>query len=395
MNVVPFCKRTLNYYIEKSFLENLGADLWKIADFIIKDFKDLYITESDEKLFGIIQKKNVSQKEFDDFINDWDIEEEGGHKALLLSYFMKTHSNLNYPEYIEPRLKGILQYYRFKNLKLVSGFIKICNRLKKENIDLLIIKGGALKHYRPDFPRIMNDIDVLVRNKEDYNKCKEIVSELGYSYREFAHSIDLLDENGEVGVLDIHHRIAMLSKEEMLLNDDFFARAYRDKVFNVDGIYVPCCEDMLFITLINLAKNLIRRTSYGSKLHSAIDCMYLAEYKPDFDWDIVIKNAKITHTEGQIYIAIKYLNAFLSAKLPEIFEEEFKRKSIDFLYEKLFLKNLAQKSRELRFKNIFKNKDKFIKYITIKPQYFICKRKIVRKNIRIAKCVLEKQRVVV
>ena len=395
MKFVPYYRRTINYYIRKSFLENPGIDLWKIADSIIKDFKDLYVTDSDVKLFDIILKKEVSQSEFEDFIKLWDIEEEGGDKALFLSYFMKTHPDLVYPEYIEPRLKGILQYYRFKNLKLVSGFIKICNRLKEEKIDIMIVKGGAVKHYRPDFPRIMNDIDILVRNQKDYERCKEIVKDLGYSYMQCPHSIDLHNENGVPGLLDIHYKFDMIPKDDGSLYEDIFERAHIDKVFNVDGIYVPCCEDMMFINLINLAKNLIRRTSYGSKFHSAFDCTYFAECKPDFDWNIVIQNAKKTHTENQIYIAIKYLNEVLSAEIPVIFEKEFKRSSINYLYNKLFLAKLAKKSDKLKLKDIFKNGNKFLKYIRLKPQYFIYKRKIFRKNFRLAKCVLERQKIIV
>ena len=395
MKFVPYYKRTINYYIKKTFLENPGIDLWKISDFIIKDFKNLYLTDSDTKLFDFILRKEVSQTEFDDFIKSWDIEEEGGDKALFLSYFMKTHPDLEYPEYIEPRLKGILQYYRFKNLKLISGFMKICNRLKEEKIDIMIIKGGAIKHYRPDFPRIMNDIDILVRNQKDYERSKEIVEELGYSYMQCPHSIDLYDENGKPGVLDIHCRMGMISKEDNLLNEDLFMRAHTDKVFNVENIYVPCCEDMMFITLINLAKNLICRTSYGSKFHSAFDCMYFAECKSDFDWNIVIQNAQKTHTENQIYIAIKYLNEVLSADIPVIFEKEFKRRSINYLYNKLFLAKLARKSNKLKLKNIFNSRKKFMNYIKLKPQYFIYNRRVFRKNFRLAKCVLERQKIIV
>ena len=392
MKSLPFHKRNLSYYIKKAFLENPGIDLWKISDFIIKDFKKLYITESDAELFKVVLKKDVSQSEFDDFIKKWDIEEEGGHKALLLSYFMKTHPDLTYPEYIEPRLKGILQFYRFKNLKLISHFINICNKLKEENIDILIIKGGAIKHYRPDLPRMMNDIDILVRNKEDYDKCRTIVEELGYSYKEYAHSMDLLGKNNEVGALDIHCKLQMISKKEMLLNEDLFARAHLDKVFNVENIYVPCCEDMMFIALINLAKNLIRGTSYGSMLHTASDCMFWVKYKPDFDWNIVIQNAKKTGTKNQIYIAIKYLNEFLPEKLPEIFKKGFRKKSVEILYNKLFLKNLAEKNEELKFTDIFKSGSSFLEYLEIKPKYFIYKRKMFRENIKLAKRILERQR---
>ena len=117
--------------------------------------------------------------------------------------------------------------------------------------------------------------------------------------------------------------------------------------------------------------------------------------RPDFNWDIVIQNAKKTGTKNQIYIAIKYLNEFLPEKLPEIFKKGFRKKSVEILYNKLFLKNLAEKNEELKFTDIFKSGSSFLEYLEIKPKYFIYKRKMFRENIKLAKRILERQRMTV
>jgi len=390
----PLYKFLFNHNAEKSFHETPNMVMDFISALIIKNYKRMHIKNNDKKLYNIILRKEVSQEAFDNFIKDWDIEEEGGMKALLLSYFMKTHPELRYPEYIEPRLKGILQFYRFKNLKLISHFIRICNKLKSENIDIMIIKGGAIKHYRKDLPRIMGDIDIIVRNKDDYDKSKEIIKELGYTYKEYGHSLDIHEGNSLEGILDIHHGIHMVTDNESFFKQDLFKRAHLDEVFNIKDIYVPCIEDMMFLTLINLSQNLLKNTSYGSKLHSAIDCMFFTEYKQNFDWNIVIQNTQKTNTEAQIYLAIKYLNTILPTKLPELFKSDTKSSSIEFLY-KIFLRVLKDKSHELSFKSAFKNIDELSYYLKFRPQYLLYKQKMIKQNTKLARYVLENQRLLV
>lgn len=395
MKFVPYWKRDIKYYLKKAYLEERGMNLDLISNSIIEHFKFRYITENDKKLLNLVLKDNVSQEELDLFLKDWDIEEEGGHKALMLSNFMKVHSDLKYPQYIEPRLKGLLNYYRFRNITLMAHFKKICTKLKESGVNILIFKGGAMKYYRPEFPRFMGDIDILVRSKEEYEIAKNITEKLGYRATEYSHSVDLYEPNSDTGVMDIHHKLDMISEKETFIINDLFARAENKEVFNVNGIDVPCCEDMVFILLINLIKNLMRITSYASVLHSIIDCKYLTNLKSDFDWNIIKQNAIKTGTEDQIYLAIKFLNEFLPQKIPTMFENEFNEKSISYLYNEWFIKKLRKKSHSLQIKEIFQ---KFIKdltyYMKFRPQYIMYKRKTISNNSKLAKIVLEKQHLV-
>ena len=53
---------------------------------------------------------------------------------------------------------------------------------------------------------------------------------------------------------------------------------------------VPCYEDLMFITLLNLSNNLRDNTCRANLLYSIFDCKFLLKNKPDFDWNIVIEN---------------------------------------------------------------------------------------------------------
>lgn len=393
MKRINYWKLNLKYYIKNAFLDNGASSVDKLDELIMCKFHKRYITDKDVELLKVVLKDDISQEEFDRFLENWDIEEEGGHKAIMLAYFMKVHPDIKYPVYIEPRLKGLLQYYRFRNLKSISYFKKVCGRLKDSNIDMLIFKGGLMRHLRPEYPRFMTDIDILVRNKENFEQAKSVAQESGCTYCEYNHSIDLSDDVLGGGVLDIHHKVDMISEAEALLNEDLFKRASLEKVFNVEGIYVPCCEDMLFLTLINLSKNIMRVSSYANILHAIIDCDYLIKLKPDFNWDIVKQNAIKTKTEDQIYIIIKFVNLFLPEKLPVMFEQEFKDKSVLYLYNDWLLANMKKKSHSLKFFGIFKKCiDDIIYYIKFRPQYVLYKRRMIRENPSMAKTILKNQK---
>ncbi|MBR6099570.1 nucleotidyltransferase family protein [bacterium] len=394
MKSVPNWKRDIKYYIKKAYFDNKHSDVDFILQQVVDFFANKYISKNDEKLINLFLKENVSQADLDKFIEEWDIEAEGGHKALMLSYFMKNHPELNYPVYIEPRLNGILKYYRFRNLNLMSHFKRVCTALKAANIDILIMKGGAFRHYHPEFPRIMSDIDILIPSK-DYENAKKIALDFGYKYMECKHSIDLIDPNANINVLDIHHKLDMQSDVVNSFNEDIYKRAHSETVFNVNDIYVPCPEDMMFLLLVNLVKNMTRITSFQSILYSVIDSMYLINLKPDFDWNIVRQNAIKTNTEPQVAVAIEFLNRFVSAKLPEMFTEEFRERSILYLYNEWFIKSLRKRSHSLNFGDIFKNLwHDLIYYFKFRPQYVLYRRKTISKNPKLAKEVLEKQRLI-
>ncbi|MBR6126139.1 nucleotidyltransferase family protein [bacterium] len=392
MKSMPYWKRNIEFYINRTFVESENADIESIEGSIVEHFRNKYITESDKKLLNLFFKKDVLQEELDKFLEEWDIEREGGHKALMLSYFMKNHPELSYSPYIKPRLDGILKYYKFKNLNILSHYKKICTALISSNINFLIMKGGALRHYNPDFPRIMADVDILIKDKK-YEKAKNIAIKMGYKYTEYWHSIDLYETVSNNTVLDIHHKIDLQAKNEVSLNRDLFNRANREKVFGIEGVYVPCPEDMMFLLLSNLNKNLMRNTSYHSILYSIIDSMYLFNLKSDFDWNIVRENAIKTKTESQVAVAIKFLNEYVPIKLPEMFSDEFYDKSILSVYDGVFVDKLREESRSLKFNNI-KSLSDLVYYVSFRLKYILYRRKFISKNVKFAKKILEKQGII-
>ncbi len=367
----------------KSLMKAISVDLQKGM-----------LTDSEKTLLNLVFIENPKQEDLDKCLENCDIEVVGGHRALLLAYFMKMHPELKYSDYVAPRLKGLLQYYRFQNLKLVTHYTKICRKLEKSNIDFLILKGGCMKYLRPDYPRVMGDIDILV-HKKDYKKSGQITAEIGYNPYWHVHSIDVHQGDSEDGILDIHKFIPMLSSKEKNILKDIFNRSTRQKVFGVETL-VPCNEDLFFIMLVNMVRNLWQNTSSEGILYNLFDCKFLIDSKPDFNWNIVIQNAKKTGTKSHIYFAIQFINSIVPNLLPKTFniddsfEKEFKKYCILLIYQRFFLWEMKQKGHPMKIKNLFSSKEFFKEYMKLKPKYFILKQAIIRRNPYIAKLILKK-----
>ena len=382
------------YNILNIIRENHGVlPLDNIADLLIEGFKSELMSDKDKNLINMIFSSNPTQEKLDAFLEKWDIEAVGSAKALMLAYFMKLHPELKFSEYVGPRLSGLLRFYKFQNMKLISHYIKICNELKKENIDVLIFKGGAMKHLRKEFPRVMGDIDILVK-ENDYLKTGHIAEGMGYDCAWDIHSVDLHPKNSEEGIMDIHKYIYMNTGFEKTIVEDLFNRARKEKVFEIDTL-VPTNEDLLFIALVNMTRNLTNKTSWHGVLFTLFDVKYLLESKPDFNWNIIIENARKTKTEMQVCFATKFINNIVPDLLPEHiqketqFDKEINEYCILLMYQRFFLWNMKQKSHALKIKDIFKNFDNFTEYLRLKPKYFILKLFIFRKNPKLAKLILK------
>lgn len=329
------------------------------------------VSKNDQALLDLAFQDNLTQEQLDKFLSKWDIEAEGNAKALLLSYIMKKHPKLTFNEYTGPRLKGLLNFYRFDNLGLISHYSKIGHELNKNDITPMIMKGGVMKYLRPELSRNMGDIDILIFNDKDYEKSKKIVRDLGYDYIEQKHSIDLHPYGSKEGILDIHKYIEIESKyDKNKIINKFKKRATKKTVFNVET-YVPCAEDILFISMVNMVKNIRHKSSVQGILFTLFDFEYLKNSKPDFDWNIIIDNIRITNAYPQMLIAIEFANRLVPGIIPDFLAQNklviryaqkyFNR---DIYYAK-YINDIRARSANTKLHDVHSFKD-FLKYLNIK-----------------------------
>ncbi len=365
-------------------MNNLKDQLNEYGDKLINDYKHNLLTENDLKLLSLIFSKAPTQEELDNFLKTYDIEVAGGYKALMLSYFMRMYPELNFSKYESPRLKGVFNFYRFQNMKLISYFMKIGKVFNENNIPMLILKGFAMKYLRQDLSRAMGDIDILVPENK-FIQAIDICKDLGYRLDVYVHSIDIHEPSSDEGIMDIHRYIDMKNKSERPLNKFLFKRARKAK-YNGIEVLVPTNEDLLFLSLVNLALNLKGKTSNASTLYVLFDCQYLIN-KPNFDWDIVLDNMKLTKSWNEIAFAVKFINNIIPNLLPKQFVENkminncINNYCINILYLERYFTPLQRLARRITLGMVLKNKISFWKYINLKIHYKYCKFITARKNV--------------
>lgn len=354
----------------------LNNEIEKLSNNLINKYIKSLLTDNDLKLLGLIFKQNPTQEELDDFLKFYDIEVAGGYKALMLSYFMRMHPDLNFTQYENQRLKGLFNYYRFQNVKLLSYFIKIGKKLNKNNIPMLILKGFAMKYLRPELSRAMGDVDILVPENK-FVKTIKLIKSMGYRLDVYVHSIDIHEPDSDAGILDVHRYIDMKNRKERPLNKYLFKRAKED-TYNGIKILVPCEEDLLFLSLINLALNLQEKTSKPSTLYVLFDCQYLLS-KPNFNFNIVIENIKLTQSQNQIAYAIRFINTIIPNLIPKelsdnkILRNRVNNNCINVLFKTKYFPALQKLSRKIKLKKVLLNEISFLNYLKLKLLYKLCK----------------------
>jgi len=342
-------------------------------------YQDL-IHEQDRRLIRFSFNPDITQKDLNDFLNQWDIEAAGSNSAVILAYFMKMHPELQFNAYTGPRLKGLLKFLRFQNLELIGHFSKIVRQLNQKGITPMLIKGGAMRYLRSDLPRVMGDMDILLHSEEELNIAKQSVLEMGYSFSDEKHSFDVHPKNNpEKGIIDIHRFFGFLPQLNEEINNEMFKRSTKQRIFSVDA-YLPAPEDMVFICLNNLARNLKESTSIRGIPQAIFDLTYLISFKKDFDWNIVMRDIVLTNTHVASYLAMRFINQAVPDIFPEFLlsNKKLYRDLENFVnYDKfysLYVHDVKFACKKLRFIKAIRHWSTFKNYLRLEGQHFFTKR---------------------
>lgn len=274
-----------------------------------------HVSPRDEELLRCIFAERLTQSLLDDCLKRCDIEALGGTKCLLLSYLMHEHPDLSFSAYTGPRVRGLLNFWRFRNLRTLAHFSRIGKALGAAGIPMLLFKGGAMKFLRPELSRVMGDVDILVP-KDRLNEAVKISTELGYEC-DRANSLHAVGmHTATEDAVDIHYALFDPGTTDLrALHAQLFDRATRRNAFGVD-VLLPCHEDLFFLVLANFTKNLRAHTSLNGLYFALCDCHFLMNDKPDFDWEIVRSDARKSGKELEICFAAWFMNAIIPGTIP-------------------------------------------------------------------------------
>jgi hypothetical protein len=287
------------------------------SDRVVHRFYSQYVAEQDRTLLNLVFHPKPTQGFLDETLAVCDIERLGAHKSLMLSYFMREHPELEFSPYVKPRLQGLINFYRFANIKTLSHFAKIGKALNAYDIPLLLFKGAAMKTLRPELARPMSDVDVLIPAGRMARAVK-LCQDLGYrdALTGSRHSVDMHTADNE-GALDIHRVILEDGKNAAAFHRGLWARAREVETFGV-RVFLPSHEDLFFIVLANLAKNLRGKTSLRGLYYALLDAGFLLKDAPDFAWKIVGQNIKNTDTELPVRFAADFMNSLVPDIIPDM-----------------------------------------------------------------------------
>ncbi len=263
-----------------------------------------YVTAKDVDLLQCVFAANPTQERLDATLQTNDIEHLGLSRALLLSYVLHDHPALVFPPNTVPRLKGLVKYFHFANIKVLAHFSAIGRALNEADIPLVLMRGAAFKSLRPKLSRPMGDVDILV-HKKHMETSVQVSEALGYTASKQAHSVDMYMQ--DTAAVDIHHVCFVTQTNTDAFHANLFARAKPCEHFRVRFL-LPCHEDLFFLTAVNMIKNMFEISSVNTLFYTFGDCKYLLQSKPDFDWSIVYENAQNTGTSFQLYLAMQFMN---------------------------------------------------------------------------------------
>jgi len=284
---------------------------------LVKKLYGVYVTEIDRTLLNCIFAKEPTQLILDESMAVCDIEKLGAGKAILLSYLMHEHPELHFSEYNAPRIRGLISYFRFANMKILSHFSKIGRAYNKAGIPMLLFKGGAMKVLRPALSRVMGDVDVLIP-AERIDEAIHIGENLGFGHckEESNHAVDFHTETESA--VDVHYSIYDPGKKNLHeFHQGLWARATTRTAFGVNFL-LPCHEDLCFLVMTNFTKNLREHTSLGGLYYALCDCTFLQRDKGNFDWSIVRKNAVSSGKELEVRFAAEFMNAIVEGTIPDL-----------------------------------------------------------------------------
>lgn len=335
------------------------------------------LSDKDLLLLRLSLSEGPTQEELDKYLEGWDLDTAPMTEAVLLSYLLKMHPGLQVPAKIGPRLSGLLNYCRFQYLRLVGQFGIYCHALTAEGIRFLVMKGGAMKALRPDFPRWMGDIDILVQ-EGDYQRAEQVARSCGYTLIHSAQSFDM-KKDGQ-NIVDVHRFVPMHTGRERAANPGFFARSTSARIFSIDAM-MPSREDLLFMTLVNLIRNLADDTGKDSILYSFFDVRFLLtpQEGQDFDWTVVRDNAALTGTAAPLEVARRFLNGIIPGLIPEDVLQEVSEKEIDkaltwILYRRDVLRPEREQIGEFNPVKALKAGKAPIPYVCHRIRFFMHKR---------------------
>ena len=276
--------------------------------------REININPTDRLLLHLFFSDTITQEDVDTLLSSYEIDEAHLEFTFLIALLRKKHPEIQFPKPIIPRLEGVLRFFHHKNATLLQGFNEVGKQLNERGIPILLIKGAAMRYFRPNEPRLMFDVDFLVPG-ELYDEAVQLAIDLGYSGDSSLHSTDL---NKGSAAIDIHRLFIREEKEHQQdILKRMFMNAQKVSAFGVD-VLIPSQEDFLLLMMNNAYYNIaVQPTPHLGAYYHFFDCARIIEDHRNLNWDIVFETASEAEILYRIRVYLELLNWALPSFLPE------------------------------------------------------------------------------
>ncbi|GHV57725.1 hypothetical protein FACS1894182_07360 [Bacteroidia bacterium] len=288
------------------------------------------ITVKDILLLRLLFSESITQNDISELLEGYDIDSASIEFNTLLAYLMQEHSEIQLPEELIPRLKGVVRFLLYKNATLLQGFTEVGKNLNTKNIPLLLIKGAAMRFLDMNKPRLMWDVDFVV-NEENYDETIRCAVKAGFEIKwSWPHSSDLIKG---AAALDIHrlymhqHGPAAFASENI---KRIFVQARKETFCGVE-VLIPHSEDLMLVALTNLYHNLVvDRNENVTRYYCFYDILKMI-IRQQLNWDMIIDTALQMKVLYQVRIILEFINELWPSVVPAELLDKIKTYKIDDL----------------------------------------------------------------
>jgi hypothetical protein len=301
-------------------------------------------------LLRLIAEKEFQLELFSELVADINFEEKSIKFLLILSLFCQKHGWRNVPPHLLPRMKGIVQFFRYQNASLYANFWKIGKELGGMGCPIFLLKQAAIRAMDDEsLPRCMKKIDFFV--PEDFHEIAIKATENCEFAVSWATDRETEVSNGSYA-FGIHHSV--FPRKNWTVGEKLITLRAKGMVTFSTEVLCPCREDLLLLTLSDVYETAISAENHTGADWWMYECIETMNV-PNFNWPMFFEMARRLGIFYEVAILLNALVARSSVQIPEKFFGKYiqcheNEKDAKRLVEGIVLHGTTIKKRE--YKNL-------------------------------------------
>ena len=270
-------------------------------------------------------------------ISDWEgvVQESLAHgvAAILYDRLKRESGPLRIPSEMLQRLKAVKLRIGIRNTKLYHELAGVLKALRKEGIQVIVLKGAHLAElaYGNVALRPMDDVDILVK-KHDLSRAEKKFFEMGYFHLEgdsermksaSPHHLTPFRKQGCTPI-EVHWTLPSMDTPGTDANN-VWERAQDAEIAGSKAL-VLSPEDLLLH--ISIHASLHHRFGVGLRPLCDISAI-LTRYRDVLDWNKVLSSAQQWGLCNGVYLTLHVAKELIDADVPESALQALKAKQFD------------------------------------------------------------------